>query len=95
MPPPRPGALVEEGVDALTVSLCGRCATTRTSSGWRSSSGSVTQSSSSPPPPRCSAHVGEYERTMTGVINSYIGPLMNAYVEAIEPGARERGYAGG
>jgi N-methylhydantoinase A len=41
-----------------------------------------------------SAHVGEYERTMTGVINSYIGPLMNAYVEAIETGARERGYRG-
>jgi N-methylhydantoinase A len=41
-----------------------------------------------------SAHVGEYERTMTGIINSYIGPLMSAYVEAIETGARERGYRG-
>jgi N-methylhydantoinase A len=41
-----------------------------------------------------SAHVGEYERTMTGIINSYIGPLMSAYVTAIETGARERGYAG-
>jgi N-methylhydantoinase A len=41
-----------------------------------------------------SAHVGEYERTMTGVINSFIGPLMSAYVEAIETGARERGYTG-
>ncbi len=39
-----------------------------------------------------SPHVGEYERTMTGVINSYIGPLMHAYVEAIETGARELGY---
>jgi N-methylhydantoinase A len=41
-----------------------------------------------------SAHVGEYERTMTGVINSYIGPLMHDYVAAIESGARERGYRG-
>jgi N-methylhydantoinase A len=41
-----------------------------------------------------SAHVGEYERTMTGVINSYIGPLMNDYVAAIESGAREQGYRG-
>ena len=41
-----------------------------------------------------SAQVGEYERTMTGVINSYIGPLMSAYVEEIETGARERGYSG-
>jgi N-methylhydantoinase A len=38
--------------------------------------------------------VGEYERTMTGVINSYIGPLMADYVAAIEHGARERGYRG-
>jgi len=41
-----------------------------------------------------SAHVGEYERTMTGIINSYIGPLMNDYVAAIESGAREHGYQG-
>jgi N-methylhydantoinase A len=40
------------------------------------------------------AQVGEYERTMTGVINSYIGPLMAGYVGAIEQGAREHGYAG-
>ena len=39
--------------------------------------------------------VGEYERTMTGVINSYIGPLMAGYVDEIERGARERGYSGG
>jgi N-methylhydantoinase A len=40
------------------------------------------------------SRVGEYERTMTGVINSYIGPLMNAYVEALGRGALERGYTG-
>jgi N-methylhydantoinase A len=38
--------------------------------------------------------VGEYERTMTGVINSYIGPLMNDYVAAIERGAGAHGYTG-
>jgi N-methylhydantoinase A len=41
-----------------------------------------------------SARVGEYERTMTGIVNSYIGPLMSEYVRAIERGASERGYAG-
>jgi N-methylhydantoinase A len=40
------------------------------------------------------AQVGEYERTMTGVINSYIGPLMAGYIESIEDAARARGYAG-
>jgi N-methylhydantoinase A len=40
------------------------------------------------------ARVGEYERTMTGVINSYIGPLVAGYVDDIERGARERGYVG-
>ncbi len=40
------------------------------------------------------AQVGEYERTMTGVINSYIGPLMAGYIESIEEAARARGFAG-
>lgn len=40
------------------------------------------------------ANVGEYERTMAGVINAYIGPLMAAYVDAIENEARRRGYRG-
>jgi N-methylhydantoinase A len=40
------------------------------------------------------SQVGEYERTMTGVINSYIGPLVAGYVDDIERGARERGFAG-
>jgi N-methylhydantoinase A len=40
------------------------------------------------------AQVGEYERTMTGVINSYIGPLMSGYIGSIEDGARARGYPG-
>jgi N-methylhydantoinase A len=40
------------------------------------------------------SQVGEYERTMSGVINSFIGPLMSGYVRALEQGARERGYRG-
>src|SRR5262249_9203767 len=40
------------------------------------------------------AQVGEYERTMTGVVNSYIGPLMSGYVDDIEREAGERGFAG-
>jgi N-methylhydantoinase A len=40
------------------------------------------------------SRVGEYERTMTGVINSYIGPLMDTYVSALERGALGRGYRG-
>ena len=41
-----------------------------------------------------SSFVGEYERTMTGVINAYIGPLMKDYVQRIEREAARRGYAG-
>jgi N-methylhydantoinase A len=38
--------------------------------------------------------LGEYERTMTCVMNAYIGPLMVRYVEAIEQRARSLGFAG-
>ena len=41
-----------------------------------------------------SAKVGEYERTITAVMNSYIGPLMVEYVDRIQDGAAERGFAG-
>ena len=41
-----------------------------------------------------SSKAGEYERTMTAVMNSYIGPLMVEYVDRIQQGARERGFAG-
>jgi N-methylhydantoinase A len=40
------------------------------------------------------ATVGEFSRTMTAVMNSYIGPLMVRYVADIEAGARERGFSG-
>ncbi len=41
-----------------------------------------------------SAKVGEYERTITAVMNSYIGPLMVEYIDRIQHGAVERGFAG-
>jgi N-methylhydantoinase A len=41
-----------------------------------------------------SGTVGEYPRTSTAVMNAYIGPLMTHYVDAIEQGARRRGYRG-
>jgi len=40
------------------------------------------------------ATAGEFSRTMTTVMNSYIGPLMVRYVGDIETGARERGFDG-
>jgi N-methylhydantoinase A len=40
------------------------------------------------------SHVGEYERTTTAVMNAYIGPLMLRYIESIEDGVAERGFAG-
>ncbi len=40
------------------------------------------------------AQIGEYERTTTAVMNAYIGPLMNRYVNQIVLGARERGFDG-
>ena len=36
--------------------------------------------------------LGEYPRTASTLMNAYIGPLMNAYVNRIETKARERGY---
>jgi N-methylhydantoinase A len=41
-----------------------------------------------------SSRVGEYERTAVSVMNAYIGPLMTAYIDAIESGVRSRGYGG-
>lgn len=43
---------------------------------------------------RLVSRVGEYERTTATVMNAYIGPLMVAYVQAIETGATERGFVG-
>jgi N-methylhydantoinase A len=43
---------------------------------------------------RLDPRLGEYERTATTVLNAYIGPLMDAYIEAIVRGARERGLRG-
>ena len=41
-----------------------------------------------------SSYVGEYERTMTGIVNAYIGPLMNEYVRRIQEQATAHGYRG-
>jgi len=35
----------------------------------------------------------EYERTSTAVINSYVGPLLDGYLETLEHGLGEDGYA--
>lgn len=36
--------------------------------------------------------IGEYERTVTAVFNSYIGPIMDNYLENLERALRKRGY---
>jgi len=36
--------------------------------------------------------VGEYERTITTIMNAYIGPVMLQYIDAIQQGAEQRGY---
>ena len=41
-----------------------------------------------------SSYVGEYERTMTGIVNAYIGPLMQEYVRRIQEQANAHGYRG-
>ena len=38
--------------------------------------------------------IGEYERTATTVLNSYLGPVVAAYLDRLEQGLRERGFAG-
>src|SRR5207237_7793703 len=37
---------------------------------------------------------GEYERISTTVLNSYIGPKVSAYLEALERMLHEQGFAG-
>ena len=41
-----------------------------------------------------SSRSGEFERTTTAVMNSYIGPLMLEYVDRIQDGAERRGFVG-
>jgi N-methylhydantoinase A len=38
--------------------------------------------------------VGEYERTVATVMNAYIGPVMNQYLEQLEQGLAELGHEG-
>lgn len=38
--------------------------------------------------------IGEYPRTATTLMNVYIGPLMQKYVDRIVAGAKQRGYVG-
>ncbi|MBL8583799.1 MAG: hydantoinase/oxoprolinase family protein, partial [Rhizobiaceae bacterium] len=38
--------------------------------------------------------LGEYERTVTTVLNAYVGPLMHDYIGAIVDGAAANGFAG-
>ena len=41
-----------------------------------------------------SSRTGEYERSTTAVMNSYVGPLMVEYVDRIQEGATARGFNG-
>lgn len=38
--------------------------------------------------------IGEYERTATTVVNSYLGPVISRYVELLENRLRDNGFAG-
>jgi N-methylhydantoinase A len=38
--------------------------------------------------------IGEYERTATTVLNSYLGPVVHHYLDRLEQGLRERGFTG-
>jgi N-methylhydantoinase A len=38
--------------------------------------------------------IGEYERTATTVLNSYLGPIVQRYLERLESSLRERGFDG-
>jgi N-methylhydantoinase A len=38
--------------------------------------------------------IGEYERSATTVLNSYLGPIVAAYLDRLESGMRERGFDG-
>ena len=38
--------------------------------------------------------IGEYERSMTVVLNAYVAPLMSAYITSLEERLRQRGFRG-
>ncbi len=40
------------------------------------------------------AFIGEYERTSTTVVNAYVQPLIQGYLERLEDGLRRRGFRG-
>ena len=85
--------LVGAGTEALTSRSCGRRSTRRTSGG-RGRSREVAPELFVSCSSDLSAKVGEYERTITAVMNSYIGPLMVDYVDRIQDGARSAASPG-
>jgi N-methylhydantoinase A len=87
-------ALVEQDVAAIAVSLLWSIRNARherSIAGWIAEMAPHVYVSTAH---TLSSALGEYSRTMTAVMNAYIGPLMDEYIMRIEQGVRERGYAG-
>lgn len=86
--------LAESGVESLAVSYMWGFRSPeheqRTSEIIREELGDIFVSLAHETDPR----LGEYERTVTTVLNSYVGPLMHDYIGAIVAGAAEEGFAG-
>jgi N-methylhydantoinase A len=86
--------LVAEGVEALSISFLWAAANPAHERRSRDIARDVAPGLFVSCSSDLSSKLGEYERTTTAVMNSYIGPLMLDYVDRIQQGASERGFAG-
>lgn len=86
--------LLSEGIDALTVSFLWAAANPAHERRAREIVNEISPGLFVSCGSDLSAKMGEYERTTTAVMNSYIGPLMVDYIDRIQQGAEQRGFAG-
>ena len=86
--------LVEQGVEALTISFLWSTANGDHERRARDLAREVASDLFISCGHELSSKMGEYERTTTAVMNSYVGPLMVDYVDRIQRGASGRGFDG-
>ena len=86
--------LAQAGIEALTISFLWSAANSEHERRAREIASEVAPGLFISCGSDLSSKLGEYERTTTAVMNSYIGPLMVDYVERIQRGAEQRGFPG-
>ena len=85
--------LLEQGVETLAVSfLWSHLNPVHEDARAGARSASATRTSTSATAPELAQRIGEYPRTATAVLNSYIGPLMRDYVTTLLSELERHGY---